>query len=104
MKVVIIGAAKPGYAEAITKAIEVCSHFIIILSENSIRSQHVLNEIDLAFQKLPNNIKFKPLRIDESIFSPSFKYYLSRQHWMDAIIPPLEDRLNEFVNNLVDNI
>jgi hypothetical protein len=92
------------YAEAIHKAINSCTHFIVILSQNSFQSQHVLNEIDLAFKKLPNHIKFKPLRIDQSMFTPSFEYYLARQHWMDAIIPPLEDRLTEFVRKLEKDI
>ena len=95
---------KGAYAEAITEAIDGCTHFIVILSENSMKSQHVLNEIDLAFQKLPLNIKFKPLRIDASGFSPAFKYYLSRQHWMDAIVPPLEERLNEFVKSVLADV
>lgn len=89
------------YANSIVRAIDRCTHFIVILSQNSMTSQHVLNEIDLAFQGLPNNIKFKPLRVDNSLFTPSFKYYLSRQHWMDATIPPLENRLNEFVEKLL---
>ena len=92
------------YASSITNAIERATHFIVILSQNSMRSQHVLNEIDLAFQKLPCNIKFKPLRIDQAEFDPSFRYYLSRQHWMDAIIPPLEDRINEFIQNLISDL
>ena len=92
------------YAEAIHKAINACTHFIVILSQNSVQSQHVLNEIDLAFKKLPNHVKFKPLRIDHSMFTPSFEYYLARQHWMDAIIPPLEDRLIEFVHKLEEDI
>lgn len=91
------------YASSIVQAIDVASHFIVILSRNSISSEHVLNEIDLAFQHLPNNIKFKPLRIDNAMFTPSFTYYLSRQHWMDATDPPLEDRLNEFVSSLLSD-
>lgn len=92
------------YAAAISQAIEQCTHFVVILSPRCMDSQHVLNEIDLAFQRLPNNIKFKPLRIDEFALTPSFKYYLSRQHWLDAINPPLEDRLNEFVDNIIHDI
>lgn len=88
------------YAAAIVDGIERSSYFVVILSCNSLRSEHVLNEIDLAFHKLPDHIKFRPLRIDSSAFSPSFHYYLSRQHWMDAVVPPLEQRLNEFVANL----
>lgn len=95
---------KGPYAAAIAEAISKATHFIIILSENSMKSQHVLSEIDLAFQGLPDNIKFKPLRIDESLFTPSFKYYLSRQHWMDAIIPPLEKRLDEFVEKFLEDL
>ena len=67
-------------------------------------SEHVLNEIDLAFQGLPNKIKFCPLRIDETVFTPSFKYYLCRQQWTDAIDPPMEARLNEFVDTFLTNI
>ena len=95
---------KGAYADAITDGIERATHFVVILSQNSMRSQHVLNEIDLAFQKLPDKIKFKPLRIDDSLFTPSFKYYLSRQHWMDAIDPPLEQRLTEFASELAADL
>ncbi len=92
------------YASAIAEAIMSATHFIVVLSKNSMSSEHVLNEIDLAFQKLPNDIKFHPLRIDEHEFPGAFNYYLSRQHWMDAIIPPIEIRLNEFVNHLMETI
>jgi hypothetical protein len=85
------------YAASIVEGIQNADHFVVILSRNSLASEHVLNEIDLAFKKLPDRIKFHPLRIDEAMFTPSFEYYLTRQHWADAINPPLEKRLNEFV-------
>lgn len=89
------------YADAIVKAIDKARYFIVILSQNSICSEHVLNEIDLAFQNISQGTKIKPLRIDSALFTAAFKYYLSRQHWMDASIPPLEERLNEFVYDLL---
>ncbi len=92
------------YATAIAEAIQKATHFVVVLSKNSMSSEHVLNEIDLAFKKLPKAIKFKPLRIDEEEFAPAFEYYLSRQHWMDAYIPPLEERLNEFVNYFMETL
>ena len=85
------------YADSIVEGIREADHFVVILSRNSLSSEHVLNEIDLAFKKLPDRIKFHPLRIDETLFTPSFEYYLSRQHWTDALNPPLEKRLTEFV-------
>ena len=89
------------YAASIAAAIEKASFFVVILSRETMLSEHVLNEIDLAFQRLPNNIKFKPLRIDTADLAPAFNYYLSRQHWMDAHIPPIEKRLDEFVSSIV---
>ena len=88
------------YASQIAIAISKSTHFIVILSKNSMKSQHVLNEIDLAFKKLPDHIHFVPLRIDDSAFEPAFDYYLSRQHWTDAYLPPLEMRLTEFIDKL----
>ncbi len=92
------------YASAIVDGITGAEHFIVILSKNSMVSEHVLNEIDLAFKRLPNNVKFHPLRIHDQALSPAFDYYLSRQHWMDAYLPPLEDRLNEFVDSVLATI
>ena len=39
--------------------------------------------------------------IDEEEMGPSFRYYLSRQHWMDAHVPPLEKRLDECVAKIL---
>ena len=91
---------KGPYAASIVEGIQNADDFIVILSRNSLASEHVLNEIDLAFKKLPANIRFHPLRIDDAMFTPSFEYYLSRQHWMDAVNPPLEERLTEFVERI----
>ncbi len=88
------------YASAIVHAIERCSLFIVILSQNSLASEHVLNEVDLAFQRARQGIRFFPLKLDNEEMGPSFRYYLSRQHWMDATLPPLEKRLDEFVTKI----
>ena len=95
--------ATSDYASSIVSAIERCTHFVVILSRNSLRSEHVLNEIDLAFQRLGKGATFAPLKIDEEELGPAFRYYLSRQHWMDAHVPPLERRLDEFVERLTSD-
>lgn len=92
------------YASAIVDAIDKSDYFIVIISKNSISSKHVLNEIDIAFSRLPNDIKFRPLRIDDVELSSSFRYYLSRQHWMDAQCPPLEEKLNVFVEKIRSDV
>ena len=88
------------YASAIVDAITQCTHFVVILSKNSLQSHHVLNEIDLAFAELNRHVRFCPLKIDEEELGSAFRYYLSRQHWMDAHVPPLEKRLEEFVASI----
>ena len=89
------------YAGAIVSAITRCTHFIVIISKNSLKSHHVLNEIDLAFQELNRCMHLIPLRIDEEEMGPSFRYYLCSQHWMDAHVPPLEKRLDECVSSIL---
>ena len=94
----------PDYATAIVNAIARSSHFIVILSKDSLSSEHVLNEIDLGFQELKRGIRFYPLKLDDKELGPSFRYYLSRQHWMDASFPPLERRLEEFVAKITQEL
>lgn len=89
------------YAGAIVRGIMDASYFIVILSENSLKSQHVLNEVDLAFNEINRGMKFFPLRINEEELGPSFLYYLSRQHYLDAQSPPLEKELDLLVEHIL---
>lgn len=89
------------YASAIVEAIKECSHCVVIISKNSLQSFHVLNEIDLAFSEMKRGMRLIPLKIDEQEMGQAFRYYLSRQHWMDACLPPLEKRLEEFVDGFL---
>ncbi|MBR6825486.1 MAG: toll/interleukin-1 receptor domain-containing protein [Oscillospiraceae bacterium] len=89
------------YASSIVEAIRSSSHFVLIISKNSLGSQHVLNEIALAFGEIGRrNMKFHLLRLDDEEMGPSFQYYLERQHWMDGRIPPLERQLEAFVDSI----
>ena len=91
------------YATAIMKGISEATHFIVIVSKNSLASQHVLNEIDNAHNRLPD-LRFKPLRLDDIELTPEFSYYLSRQHWMDAFVPPIEEKLDSFVDAIISEL
>ena len=89
------------YAGAIVQAIRDCTHFVPIISEHSMRSEHVLNEIDLAFDHLSDGVSILPLRIDREDLRAEFQYYLKRQHWTDAALPPMERRVNDFADRLL---
>lgn len=85
------------YASAIFDAISDCSDFVVILSRNSLRSNHVLNEIDLAFRQLDRGLRLLPMKIDDARLGPAFLYYLSRIHWFEAGGRSEEVCLSDFV-------
>ena len=76
------------YAEAILNAIESASCFVLIYSENSNVSSHVVREVERAL-KLDLNIV--PVRFDNSAPSKSLDYLLATVHWL-AIAPESRDR------------
>ncbi len=90
------------YAEEIYNAISRCTHFICLISENSMKSEHVLNEIDLAFQRIKYGVKILPYRLDhkDDDMSPAFSYYLSRMQWSYGCPPPEEIRAREFIDKI----
>ena len=88
------------YAGAIVEAISFCSHFITVISRNSMESEHVLNEVDLAFGQLRRGIVLLPFRVDDQDLRAEFNYYLKRQQWMEAQKPPMEMRIEEFIRKV----
>jgi len=81
------------YSAEIYKAIRNSKIFLILLSKNSYSTDHVLSELDLAFNK---KLKIIPLCLDESVMPEAFQYYLNtRQRRIAALI-----NLDEFVDTL----
>lgn len=76
------------YAEALLNAIESASCFVLIYSEHSNVSSHVLREVERA---LRFGLNIVPIRIDESTPSKSLDYLLATVHWL-AIEPGARDR------------
>lgn len=89
------------YATEIVKGIKKCTHFICIVSKNSMKSAHVMNEVDLAFKRISEGIKIIPFRMDDAALDPAFEYYLSRMNWKMCSPPPVEKRIIELVDNCV---
>lgn len=89
------------YADAIMSAIRECTHFVTIISKNSMESQHVLNEIDAAFNGLKDGVVLLPFRVDSQNLKDEFSYYLARQQWTQAQDPPLDVRIEEFINSAI---
>ncbi|PKM77422.1 MAG: hypothetical protein CVU90_07345 [Firmicutes bacterium HGW-Firmicutes-15] len=79
------------FAEAIIDAINDCRVFVLILSVSSAASPHVLREINKAASK---GIPILSFIIEEVTLSKSMEYYLSTDHWLNAITPPLSKHIH----------
>ena len=85
--------AVPGenYAGSIVQAIRHCEVMVLLLSEKSGNSPHVLNEINSAVNAGRTIIPFK---LDEYELSDNLEYYLGKTHWLEALTPPLEAHID----------
>lgn len=85
------------YASSIVSAINRCSVFVLVLNYQSSVSQDVLNEINLAVERLRRgeNLAILPFQISADMIGDDAKYYLGRIHWIDAVTPPMEQRIEE---------
>src|SRR5580700_1908334 len=69
------------YADSIIQAINACQVLVLVLSENSIASAHVLREVERASAKQRPVISF---RIDATPLPTGLEYFLSTSQWLDA--------------------
>lgn len=88
------------YAKQIIQGINGCQVFVVLLSKNSISSEHVKNEIDRAFSRLSEGIKIIPFIIDECELDDECQYYLCRQEMFDGTNPPMYNRILEIVKQI----
>ena len=76
------------YAESILDAIESANCFVLIYSQNSNVSSHVMREVERA---LKFGVNIIPVRFDDSTPSKSLDYLLATVHWL-SIAPEARDR------------
>jgi TolB-like protein/Flp pilus assembly protein TadD len=90
---------RPGdlYADAIVKALNASSALIVILSERSMSSGHVLREVERASAKKRPLIS---LRLDLVDLPPAMEYFLSPSHWLDASDGNIDRALEQLVDAL----
>src|SRR5438046_2860255 len=83
---------QPGrsFAGEITRAIQRSRVMVLIFSAYSNTSEQVLREVQLAANSHLHIVQF---RIEDVIPNDDLEYYLSTPHWLDALVPPLENHL-----------
>lgn len=99
-----VGARR--YAKAICEAIENAKIFLLMLSSHSAVSEHVLNEIEMAYNKRKNsqgNLTIETICLDKiDLDSPSFDeimYYIRRINFIQVENDPTPEY---FANQFID--
>jgi hypothetical protein len=85
------------WGEAINSAIEGSRFMVIILSSHSNRSNQVVREVERA---VANDVIIIPFRIENIDPTGAMAYFLSSEHWLDAITPPLKNHIEKLANTI----
>jgi len=79
------------WAESIIDAIEGSRVMLLLFSEASNKSVQVQREIERAVHK---DVPLIPVRIENVMPTRTMEYFISSQHWFDAIQAPIEHHLD----------
>ena len=79
------------WAEAIINALERSRMLVLVFSSNSNRSPQVRREIERAVSK---GLGILPFRIEDVPLSKSLEYFISAQHWLDAMTGDMDVHLS----------
>lgn len=90
------------YAGIIAKAISACKVFLLILNKPASESPHVLNELDLVTKRLAKkeDVNIIPFHTADDDITDEAQYYLGRMHWIDALEPPMYQRIDELCSRI----
>src|SRR5271157_1799047 len=82
------------YGEQIVQAISHSRIVLLVFSEHANSSRAVLGELELASNREKIIL---PFRIEDVVPSDGLEFYIRSVHWLDAMTPPIESRLNDLV-------
>ncbi len=86
------------WGEAIIEGIEQSRVMVLVFSSHSNQSSRVRREVERAVNK---GIPVIPLRIEDVKLSLAMEYFISSQHWLDALTPPLEKHLEKLARKVI---
>ncbi len=91
------------YATSICDAIEGCKVFVIVLNEQSSKSKHCLNEVEMAYLgdiEGGNETVIMPFKVDNTELNRAMRYYVQRLHWIDASNTSLDSAIHELYEKI----
>jgi roadblock/LC7 domain-containing protein len=85
------------YGEAIIEALNESRLLVLIFTTNSNTSRHVMREVERAVNK---GIPVIPFRVQDVRPTPAMEYFISSDHWLDALTPPLDGHIRKLVETV----
>lgn len=85
------------WGEAIIDAIQGAKALVLVFSSNSNESDQIKREVERTVHQ---GIAVVPFRIEDVLPNKTLEYFISTQHWLDALTPPLEDHLNHLAETI----
>ena len=80
------------WGAAIVEAIQASRLMVLVFSDHANTSGQIAREVELAARE---GVTIVPIRMEDVAPARSLQFFLSNIHWLDAITPPLERRLQE---------
>ncbi|MGH7525553.1 MAG: toll/interleukin-1 receptor domain-containing protein [Gemmatimonadales bacterium] len=81
----------------IVEAIGASSVLVLIYSASANESHQIRREVERAVSK---GLPVLPVRIEDAPLSKSLEYFISSQHWLDAMTTPLEQHLEQLAHTV----
>ena len=85
------------YAEALIDGLNGSCVFVLVFSSEANISPSVAREVERACSK---GLVIVPVRIEDVPMSKEMEFYLSSQHWLDALTPPVEQHLENLAGTV----
>ena len=85
------------WGAAIVEAIQTSRVMVLIFSEHANTSGQIAREVELAASQ---GVTIVPIRLEDVAPARSLQFFLSNIHWLDALTPPLERRLQEIATKI----
>jgi Flp pilus assembly protein TadD len=85
------------WGASIIDALQEAKAMVLVFSSGSNDSEQIKREVERAVHQ---GIAVVPFRIEDVLPNKTLEYFISTQHWLDALTPPLEDHLNHLAETM----
>jgi Flp pilus assembly protein TadD len=85
------------WGEAIIDAIKEAKAMVLVFSSNSNDSEQIKREVERTVHQ---GVAVIPFRIEDVLPNKTLEYFISTQHWLDALTPPLEDHMGHLAETI----